>query len=269
MNAGALQGTGVLVTRPAEQNGELCDAIEAAGGYAFRLPVLKIEPRGADSLRRDFSTIQAPDIIIYVSRNAVLYGAELLKALTSDATRIAAIGPATQSALADAGFTTDIRTSSKFDSEHLLEHAELKDPAKKNILIVRGNRGRELLANTLRSRGAEVNHVAVYDRITAAPDNRTLARLQSEWLSGKIDTVVAMSVDSLVSLIEILPDDCHALLAESLLVTPSKRVIQKCQEILPSARAMLSDGIGTEDLIDTIIQSRQTQRKFGNPKDEI
>jgi len=257
VNAGALQGTGVLVTRPAGQNSALCGAIEAAGGYAFRLPVLKIEPRGADSIRRDLNTLPAPDIVIYVSRNAVLNGAESLKAVTSNTTRIAAIGPATRSALADAGFTTDICASGDFDSEHLLKHAELKDPANKNILIVRGNRGRELLASTLRNRGAKVNHVAVYDRIVASPDDRTLARLQSEWHNGKIDTVIVMSVDSLVSLIEILADGCHALLAGSLLVTPSKRVIQTCQEILPGTRAMLSNGIGTEDLIDTIIQGRQ------------
>ena len=41
----ALQGVGVLVTRPRTQAIELVDAIEARGGDAYCFPVIEIAPR--------------------------------------------------------------------------------------------------------------------------------------------------------------------------------------------------------------------------------
>jgi uroporphyrinogen-III synthase len=251
VNDGALTGTGVLVTRPKSQNGELTDAIEAQGGYVFQLPVIEIEERDAAVIRSEFSGQPAPDIVIFISRNAVKFGAHIIAPGTA---RIAAIGPATRSAIEQAGLETHIYTDAGFDSEHLLQHPDLKNSSGKKVTIIRGNRGRGLLADTLRERGASVSHLAVYDRNIAATDDNVLTKLASVWRTGNIDFVAVMSVDSLTNLLKILPAECRELLEKSRLVTPSKRVIQTALELLPDVSVVLANSPQASGMVDAIIE---------------
>jgi len=249
---GALTGTGILVTRPREQSVELTQALEAVGGEVFQLPVIEIIPRNPDAVTTDVAALPVPDIVIFVSRNAVTYGAAAIN--PDAATKIAAIGRATQSALCDAGFTVHICPTRGFDSEHLLEHPDLRKVMGKQVLIVRGNHGRELLADTLRQRGATVNHLAAYERTTAVPDNQQLFLLTEAWKNGAVNVVVVMSVDSLTSLLRILPAGCHHLLRKTRLLTPSKRVIQTAAESLPGVHTVLADSPQAESLVSAITQ---------------
>ena len=248
-----LTGKGILVTRPSAQSGELMLALTAAGGTAFQLPVIEIVPRNPDAIRSDLAALPDSDIVIFVSRNAVTYGAEAIALRASASTKIAAIGHATQSALVGAGFEVHICSDKGFDSEHLLTHAELEDVAGKNLLIVRGSRGRELLADTLRRRGAKVDYLSAYERKTATPDDRQLSQLLEAWQNGAIDEVIIMSVDSLTSLMKILPTDSHHLLRKTRLVTPSKRVIQTATESLPGVRTVLAESPRAESLVNAVI----------------
>ena len=259
-----LTGKGILVTRPSAQSSELMLALTAAGGTAFQLPVIEIVPRDPDTIRTDLAALPISDIVIFVSRNAVTYGAEAVGLRASATTKIAAIGHATQSALVGVGFEVHICPDKGFDSEHLLAHAELQDVAGKYVLIVRGNSGRELLADTLRRRGAKVDYLSAYKRKTATPDDQQLSQLTEAWQNGAIDVVIIMSVDSLTSLMKILPTDCHHLLRKTRLVTPSKRVIQTATESLPGVRAVLAESPRAESLVNAIIQVPQ-QRNMSKP----
>jgi uroporphyrinogen-III synthase len=250
----ALTGIGILVTRPREQSGELTRALIDAGGKVYELPAIEIIPNDADAVVSEASAQPSPDIVIFVSRNAVLFGKTAVRRVASATTRIAAIGSATRSALNDAGFEIHICPTDKFDSEHLLEQAELQDVVGKQITIVRGSSGRELLAETLTERGATVRYLATYQRKTAAVDPEALRKVGAIWREGFINTVVVMSVDSLTSLLKILPPDCHDLLRKSRLVTPSKRVIQTAAEVLPGVETVLADGPLAENLIKAINQ---------------
>jgi uroporphyrinogen-III synthase len=252
VNDGALTGIGVLVTRPKHQSGELTAAIEARGGYVFRLPVIDIRRCDVASVKSAMAGRPAPDIVIFVSVNAVQFGARYV---TPGAVRIAAIGPATRTAIEQAGLETHIYAETGFDSEHLLRHPELEMSRGKNVTIVRGGHGRKLLADTLRARGATVNHLAVYERTVAAADDDVLTQLASIWRKGNIDFVTAMSVDSLHSLLEILPAECRTLLEKSWLVTPGKRVIQTALELLPGVRAVLAKSPQASSMVDAIIES--------------
>lgn len=256
MNDGALTGTGVLVTRPKNQSNELAGAIEVQGGYVFQLPVIDIKRRDAEAIQSDFADQPAADIVIFVSRNAVTFGAPFFM---PGATRFAAIGPATRSAIEQAGLETHICAQTGFDSEHLLLHPELRDSKGKNVTIVRGNQGRELLTDTLTARGAIVSHLAVYERTVAATEDDVLAQLASIWRTGSIDFVTAMSVDSLKSLLKILSAECRTLLEKSSLVTPSKRVIQTALELLPATRVVLAKSPQASSMVDAIIEGRHQE----------
>lgn len=51
-----------------------------------------------------------------------------------------------------------------YNSEALLDLSELQHVSQKNIVIIRGENGRNTLANTLEKRGAKVNYQDVYRR---------------------------------------------------------------------------------------------------------
>ena len=250
----ALTGSGILVTRPIGQSAELTRALTDAGGRVLQMPVIDIVARDPAEVVADANALPGPDIVIFVSRNAVSFGAAAVRQVASASTRIAAIGNATRSALSDAGLATHICPTDRFDSERLLEHAELQDVADKQILIVRGTNGRELLAQTLAQRGANVNYLAAYQRKTAVVDPQTVDKINGEWANGAIDVVIVMSVDSFRSLLKILPADCHDLLRKTRLVTPSKRVIQTAVESLPGIDAVLADSPQAASLVNAIIQ---------------
>lgn len=243
-----LAGVGVLVTRPRAQAADLTAAIESRGGTAVLLPVMEIVPCDAARAARE---LPDADITAFVSVNAVRCG------LRYAAGRIAAVGPATAAALDAAGRKADIVPAAGFDSEHLLAEPELTNVAGRTIRIVRGQRGRELLADTLRGRGARVDYLAVYDRVSPAYSADELAELESRWRGGAIRAVTVMSVESLDKLIDILPESCRELLSATPIVTPSARVIKEALARLQGSRPLLASGPRAAEMLDAVVDAVQ------------
>ncbi|MEX2126574.1 MAG: uroporphyrinogen-III synthase [Woeseia sp.] len=256
MSPGPLSGIGVLVTRPACRAGELTQAIEGAGGTVVSFPVLDIESRDSAILDQERTELPRPDIAIFVSSNAVKFGLEYIP---GSGVRIAAIGPATRASIEAAGRTVDIYPSGGFDSEHLLQEAELLNAKGKTIRIVRADSGRELLASTLRERGARVDYLSAYRRLPKRHSDAELDELERAWRAGMIDYVTAMSVASFDSLVAILPDYCRDKLPATPLVTPSERVIQTASERVPGIQAILAPGPQAGDMVRAIIARRSRE----------
>ncbi|MCH8303270.1 MAG: uroporphyrinogen-III synthase, partial [Proteobacteria bacterium] len=215
MSEAGLAGCGVLITRPEHQSQELAAGVKAAGGTVFHFPAIDIVGRDMDEIRRKLTALAEPDIIVFVSRNAVTHG---LAAVKDCHARIAAVGPATRHAIESAGGTVDIFPESGFDSEHLLKHAALQDVDGRNVMIVRGQSGRELLAETLRERGANVDYLCVYERTPYEPTPAELEDLESALVEGRIRFVTVMSVETLEYLVQIIPAQALGLLRQSTLV---------------------------------------------------
>jgi len=249
MTESSLAGIGVLVTRAAHQADELVTAIEQQGGRAIRFPTLQIVARDTAAVAAEAQRLPRPDIVIFISANAVQHGLHLV----GDA-RIAAVGPATAAAVAAAGRHVDIIAASGFDSEHLLATTELTDVAGKSITIIRGQSGRELLGDTLRERGAELSYLAVYERRIATHTSADLQSLGHLWQAGAIDIVTAMSVASFANLVTLLPESALYLLARTPLVTPAARVLKEALHRFPDLPAFLSDGPDAAAMVRAIAQ---------------
>ncbi|MDX1500363.1 MAG: uroporphyrinogen-III synthase, partial [Woeseiaceae bacterium] len=142
-----------------------------------------------------------------------------------------------------------------FDSEHLLATQALRDVAGQVVRIVRGRRGRELLGDTLRDRGAAVEYLAVYERIVPKPTPAELERLESLWVDGGIAAVVVMSVESLDNLVQLLPDTCRQQLPVTRLVTPAPRVIKEALTRFPGIPTTLAASPGADDLAKAVIDA--------------
>lgn len=255
MTKADLAGAGVLVTRPVAQADALVDAIEAAGGRAIRFPVVEIVAMDAHEIATLAAAGPEPDIVIFVSRNAVRFGQAVFAGCDP---LVAAIGPATASALVALGITVDIVANEGFDSEHLLLHEKLQDVSGKTITIVRGAGGRQLLGDTLSARGADVRYLPVYERRLPSHDEATLAALEHSWSQGSVNCVTIMSVASLQNFVQLLPSSCGDYLRNTLLVAPGDRVIQTAKDLIPGIPTAQAYGPGAADMVATLIAYRQS-----------
>jgi len=242
-----LAGVRVLVTRPKAQSQVLVDAITERGGIAIEFPVIEVRARDPDDIATDAGQLFEPDIVIFVSANAVRFGLSL-----AGPARIAAVGPATARSIEKRGRDVDIRSSSGYDSEHLLATPDLQRVNGKVIRIIRGNGGRELLATALRDRGATVEYLEVYRRQVPDYTADDIAAFERRLLAGEIDIVTVMSVDSLVNLIALLPRTSHSALQETPLVTPANRVIKEVEDRFPGITATLAQGPQAKDMVEAI-----------------
>ncbi len=255
MNDSPLAGCGVLITRPVQQSRELAAAVEAAGGEVISFPAIDIVGRDSQAINEDFAGLPTPDIVVFVSRNAVTHG---LAAVAEHDAKIAAVGPATRDAIEQRGFAVDIFPENGFDSEHLLRHPDLQDAEGKQILIVRGQSGRELLAETLRERGAEVSYLCAYERRPHQPQPAELANLQAALDAGKVRFAIIMSAESAECLVEILPPGALDSLRQATLVAPSARVLQTASELIPGVESELAPGPQAPEIVDTLIRLAQS-----------
>jgi uroporphyrinogen-III synthase len=250
MTAGDTPRLGILVTRPGEQCDALCALLQSRGYRAYPWPAIDIRPvvpSTADLERLSHATTE--DLIIVVSRNAVAFGLSFL--LEPARARLAAIGPSTTRALSDAGLDVDIRPSG-FDSESLLAEPALQQVSGTTVYIVRGVGGREKLGQELQRRGAEVVYVEVYRREPRSPGTEERDALMEVWNNGCIGVYTATSVEILESLHGQLGPRFARLLAQTPLVTASRRVVQRSVQLHHRAERILSPGPDDQSLVEAI-----------------
>ena len=253
MTDAVLQDVGVLVTRPRTQAADLVATIEQAGGTTFCFPVIDIAALDENVVTAQAADLPEPDVVIFISRNAVEYGLRY-----TGAGRVAVIGPATAAAVEAAGHIVDIQPADGFDSEHLLAEAELQDVAGKHVRIIRGSAGRELLAEELTARGAFVHYLSVYERRLPQVGADMLAKLESRWRRGEISVITVMSVQSFRNLVELLPEWCREQLENTPLVTPASRVLKEALDLYPASRPVLASGPQANEMVQAIIALHRT-----------
>lgn len=219
----ALTGRGILVTRPAHQAEPLCQLLEAAGARALRFPVLAIQPvqdRRATQAR--LARLADYDMAIFISTNAVEQALALLQSQPWPAqVEIAAVGSATARTLEEHGLTVASCPFAGFTSEALLALPEFQHLQGRRILILRGEGGREHLRDSLMARGAQVDYLEVYRRVTADSDPIPLL---AQWQAGAIDAVLLTSADSLHRLQAIIGTLGMQLLCSTCIVVAHARI---------------------------------------------
>jgi uroporphyrinogen-III synthase len=174
---GPLEGIGVIVTRPQRQAAVFAAKIGALGGVPIVWPAIVIlPPPDAAPLAHAHATLAAYDIAIFVSANAVEYGAPPPGRWPAHTVAYAP-GPGTAEALVAAGIPNPQVPVTSLDSEGLLELPSLADVTGKRVVVFRGEGGREFLGNTLRARGATVDHVPCYRRV--APQTGALGLIEA------------------------------------------------------------------------------------------
>jgi uroporphyrinogen-III synthase len=228
----ALQGVHVLVTRPSHQAESLCQLIEQQGGIAVRFPTLEVvEMNAKPNNESDNPAIATNPLsklsnyrwLVFISANAVNFALKANggKIARFKSVQIAAIGQATANALIKSGLQVNLLPKTGFDSDSLLAMPELQLVNGQNILIVRGQGGREQLATVLRSRGANVDYWEVYQRIMPDVDNAKLGDLLEQ---NKLNVIVITSCEALQNLQTMLGSPYTTQLTAVSLVVVSDRI---------------------------------------------
>ena len=223
----SLHGKRIVVTRPAKQAGELARMIAAQGGQAVLFPLLEIAAAD-DPAPLQSAIAQLDDYAwaIFISPNAVAYSLPQILAARRwpAALRAAAIGPSTVQQLAALGVVKVISPAKRFDSEALLELPTFAAGAVagEKMLILRGNGGRELLGETLRQRGAEVDAVSCYRRSPPADGTRIVSLLHNR----QVDALTISSSEGLRNLLALLDTDAFEHLRRLPLFVPHQRIAQ-------------------------------------------
>ena len=117
-------------------------------------------------------------------------------AQTSTGSGIIAIGAATAALLEEKGIVPDI-VPQQATSEGLMQDGRLGEMPGRRVLIIRGEGGREHLAEALKNAGAEVTYAEVYRRVQPPPPSRTLLR---EW-EQRVDVMIVTSETMLNNLL--------------------------------------------------------------------
>lgn len=205
MNSQPLSGKAILVTRPSDQAPGLVARIEQLGGSAILFPCLSIAAPGDTSeLARVIGDLRRYDRIVFISPTAVERAWPFILERHGDWPRgfdLAAVGQGTARMLAGFGARGVLLPEDGADSEHLLELDAMKSVAGKRILVVRGEGGREKLAEVLRERGATVDYAEAYRRVLPKVDPAPLLEL---WRRGGIQAVTVTSREILANLFELL-----------------------------------------------------------------
>ena len=174
--------TFVINTRPAESGEELQLLLHQHGIAALHCPAITIEPysepklltgeRVADSIDLTDQIADPDTAVIFVSRSAASAFSSWFKTLTQSrpefsqwiAAQLFAVGAGTATQLANdlSIALPKITYPKQHDSEGVLALSELSKA--KQVAIIKGERGRELMAQSLNQRGQACSEWAFYQR---------------------------------------------------------------------------------------------------------
>ena len=187
----------MLITRPKSQNQSLADKLESLGAQVHVHPVVEID----DSSNREavlgtLGHLSQYSAIAFLSRHAVTYFAQAFSSVNKGQVSlppIAAIGSGTAAQLqAELGLEADFlpEESNSQSMAELLILTSNKEAWDRPILILRADRGSEVLPQALASAKVRFQELAIYQsRDIQAADDHVWAALKS----GEIDWVTVTS----------------------------------------------------------------------------
>ena len=211
-----LAGLRIAVTRRGSQADELCDRLSELGATPIRVPTIAVQPpETLTDLDNALQSIDRYDWVVFTSANGVRGVMARAAALGlgprvfSDC-RVAAVGPATASALEQAGIDV-----AAVPAVYLTGHiANAMDPAPgTRALLLRADIASATLPRLLAERGVTVDEVTAYRTTSARPDEPAMAALRAG-----VDVITFTSPSTVRGFVEAFGadwrDDCpHAVIA--------------------------------------------------------
>ncbi|GAA6205730.1 uroporphyrinogen-III synthase [Thalassotalea sp. SU-HH00458] len=194
----------VAITRPQQQGLALQDALNEVGISSLCQPLFTYRLNTTQlAIAEQVEKLQ-PSIVIFISAAAVEYANQAfsLSSWINSKQLIVAVGKKTLTALTTLGIQAicpELHNSEGILALPQFIPAQIKQNHK-NILIVRGDGGREFLAEQLCIRGADVEYLESYRREWLALSSQDL----DLWQQENINTIIITSNDLLKRVVELI-----------------------------------------------------------------
>jgi len=240
----SLNGLKVLVTRPQQQAKKLGDMIMVSGGQPIAFPVIEIVP--VDVKMWPEINLSEQDMIIFVSRNAVANFVSALTEPLAEQIQLISVGAGSAESMRAHGLRVDVQPAQSIGSEGLLVMSEFDDMMGKKVLIIRGNGGRELLADTLVQRGASVMYLEVYDRALPKPSKEQC----QEALTA--ECIICTSVEGVKNLSKLLQKGLKTLVDKPMLVVSER--IKVYAESLGFQHIVVTSSVSDDAVLEQLIK---------------
>jgi len=248
-----------MVTRPAHQAGQLTQLLEQAGARVYYQPLIEITTITSPSAAiEQVKNLDKTQIAIFISQNAVTHGIQLIQdsGTLPEQVKLATVGLGSATLLEKlAKRRVEIMPASSYSSEGLLAHPALQNVEGQKITIFRGLGGRNLLADTLRKRGAQVDYAEVYRRTSPIIDTRKLA---TAWDEQAIDAICITSGEGLENLMKAISNaSAPKKLQTNILTCPLVIVNHHLQPLVKklgfSKAPIITNNVSDNAIVDAII----------------
>lgn len=199
-----LHGNRILVCRPREQAELLGELLAEQGADVLYQPAIRIDdPEDWTPVDEAISRIEEFDWLVFSSANGVRRLLNRILKLGFDmrvlaSIKIATIGPITANTLSEFGLKSDLQPA-EYRAEALAATLSTQADGKR-FLLARASRGRQVLAEQLKSAGGVVEQIVVYSSTdTAEPDPQIKQLLRDGQIRWTVVTssAIARSIYSL------------------------------------------------------------------------
>ena len=179
-----LAGIRVLITRSADQNGELADLVRRAGGVPGLFPTIRlVPPDDCGPLDREIGRLSSFDWALFTSANAARFFCDRsarLGLVNWPATlRVASVGPGTSRELESRGVPVHL-TAKRHTAEGLAGALAAEGIAGKRFLLPSAEEGRDALRESIRKEGGQVVSVVAYRNGLAEKDEDAAAEIVAD-----------------------------------------------------------------------------------------
>ncbi len=219
-------GATIVITRPVGGGATLVRSVAAGGGRPLLLPGLALRALATGTARARLNALSRKHLAIFTSPAAVRFAFDLCPSLRVARGSAFALGAGTARALARHGIDATMPTE-RSDSEGLLALRGLSRVRGLRIALIGAPGGRDLIAPTLRRRGAIIEAIHVYRR--AAP---RLTRRHFDALDAASDPLITLvsSAEALTNLAALVPKRLIERMRGQIIVVSSARLVAAARE---------------------------------------
>ena len=235
---------------------KLINQLEDLGANVVHFPVISISAAtNTENVLAQARTLASYDMAIFISRNAAIYGAALIRQTGGwpAATQIAAIGEGTAQQLHDLDIAANITAKGTANTESLLSMPGMDAVTVKGkrILIFRGNGGKEKLASNLRKRGASVDYLECYERTRPVNNAEILSDL---WQRKVMNGIILTSSEGLNNLYRMVKKEDLNHLNTTPLYVISSTMVELCDKLGYKLTPILMPSAANEDVIQSVLK---------------
>ena len=255
VSSDALRGKRILITRARSQASSLVQRIESLGGEVVEFPTIEIRPpESYGPLDQAINQIGSYDWLIFTSVNGVEQFLKRFEKLAKNIADLAgievgAIGPETAKRLTAAQIQPSL-VPKQYQAEGILEALIPETVLGKRILIPRAAKARDILPQTLRQWGAQVDVVEAYQTVLPQLDVSALCKLLGE---GTIDVITFTSSSTATNFAAMLGDQDVSRLLSRTVIACIGPITRKTVEDLGMRPKIVSEEFTIPGLVSAIV----------------